>query len=581
MHANEQAPTSDSKQRLRSPAKTQTPGGGLPLGLTALQASAGNAAVVQMLRQTGHEWAQGQHQHGAGCGRQQTEQPQVQRSAVHDVLRSGGRPLDDATRTDMESRLGADFSAVRIHTDSAAKASAAEVGAHAYTSGSHVVIGDGGGDKHTLAHELTHVIQQRQGPVAGTDNGAGLKVSDPSDRFEREAEANATRVMSTAGVQRSAASTPSAGTGCQASSGPVPDAAAVQRTIKVTADGYAQAKGLENKDALTRPQVMEYLKVAVFDDYRMAAQYSKDGDASLKARFEAVISSQGNGVAELDLLIAEVNNVMERDVPAEYRANKNTRYHVDPQGGYKHQSLGVRDPWANDEAMWDQFGQGLGQHAQDATETVGRVGNEPLKQLTWDQAKRLLPRPLINLIFDVRFQLESGALIDERTPNQLARQDATPNEPGTLRSWHQDDTGRLPSHGADHRTGATQFGDQVPEESRTLHNHYNDHSQSGTGSAIQTAADFPRGFAEYTGTGSNFEHNTKVVLDYIQKRVYLTLTHYQYWGLAQANGRSHFIPSGTQDAAQAAGIITGKMPGLKIPAGTPYQLMNPWVQILA
>ncbi len=95
----------------------------------------------------------------------------------------------------MENRLGADFSDVRIHDDSAAKASAAEVGARAYTSGSHVVIGDGGGDKRTLAHELTHVIQQRQGPVAGADNGSGLKVSDPSDRFEREAEANAARAM--------------------------------------------------------------------------------------------------------------------------------------------------------------------------------------------------------------------------------------------------------------------------------------------------------------------------------------------------------------------------------------------------
>ncbi|MGW1870420.1 eCIS core domain-containing protein [Streptomyces mauvecolor] len=162
----------------------------------ALQASAGNAAVVQMLRQAGHAWAQPeQHQHGAGCGHQRTEQPAVQRSAVHDVLRAPGKPMDEATRSDMEARLGADFSDVRIHNDSAAKASAAEVGARAYTSGSHVVIGDGGADKHTLAHELTHVIQQRQGPVAGTDNGSGLKVSDPSDRYEREAEANATRVM--------------------------------------------------------------------------------------------------------------------------------------------------------------------------------------------------------------------------------------------------------------------------------------------------------------------------------------------------------------------------------------------------
>ncbi|EDY48922.1 hypothetical protein SSCG_01950 [Streptomyces clavuligerus] len=59
-----------------------------------------------------------------------------------------------------------------------------------------MVIGEGGGDKHTLAHELTHVVQQRQGPVAGTDNGTGLRVSDPSDHFERAAEANARAVMS-------------------------------------------------------------------------------------------------------------------------------------------------------------------------------------------------------------------------------------------------------------------------------------------------------------------------------------------------------------------------------------------------
>ncbi|MEV7659991.1 DUF4157 domain-containing protein [Streptomyces anulatus] len=138
-----------------------------------------------------------EHRHSADC-EHRTERPAVQRSAVHDVLRTGGRPLDGATRGDMEARLGADFSDVRIHTDAAAKASAAEVGARAYTSGNHVVIGEGGRDKHTLAHELTHVIQQRQGPVAGTDDGNGLSVSDPSDRFEREAETNARRAMSAA-----------------------------------------------------------------------------------------------------------------------------------------------------------------------------------------------------------------------------------------------------------------------------------------------------------------------------------------------------------------------------------------------
>jgi hypothetical protein len=47
-----------------------------------------------------------------------------------------------------------------------------------------------------LAHELTHVVQQRSGPVEGTPGGDGVSVSSPSDRFEREAAATADHVMS-------------------------------------------------------------------------------------------------------------------------------------------------------------------------------------------------------------------------------------------------------------------------------------------------------------------------------------------------------------------------------------------------
>jgi hypothetical protein len=99
-----------------------------------------------------------------------------------------GHPLAAPVREEMEDRLGADFSEVRVHTGGAAGASAAAVGARAYTVGSHVVLGAGTADKHTLAHELTHVIQQRQGPVTGTDLGHGLKVSDPRDTYEQAAE---------------------------------------------------------------------------------------------------------------------------------------------------------------------------------------------------------------------------------------------------------------------------------------------------------------------------------------------------------------------------------------------------------
>lgn len=95
----------------------------------------------------------------------------------------------------MESRFGTGFADVRIHNDGAAQRSAKELGAQAYTSGNHIVLGSGSIDDHVLAHELTHVVQQRAGQVAGTDRGDGLRVSDPSDAFEREAEAVAKNVM--------------------------------------------------------------------------------------------------------------------------------------------------------------------------------------------------------------------------------------------------------------------------------------------------------------------------------------------------------------------------------------------------
>jgi hypothetical protein len=55
-----------------------------------------------------------------------------------------------------------------------------------------------------LAHELTHVIQQKSGPVEGTPVGGGIKVSSPTDRFEKAAEETADRVVAGADVNTSA-----------------------------------------------------------------------------------------------------------------------------------------------------------------------------------------------------------------------------------------------------------------------------------------------------------------------------------------------------------------------------------------
>ena len=153
-----------------------------------LQRTAGNASVVQLLAASDDE-----------------------RSPVHDVVGSGGgSPLDAGVRTSMESAFGASFEGVRVHTDERASKSAEAVGANAYTVGSDVVFKGGQYNpstptgQRTLAHELAHVVQQSQGPVDGSDAPGGIKLSDPSDRFEQAADDTADDVMSS--VQRQAMS---------------------------------------------------------------------------------------------------------------------------------------------------------------------------------------------------------------------------------------------------------------------------------------------------------------------------------------------------------------------------------------
>ena len=120
---------------------------------------------------------------GRGADRAEGEKSDLQRSAtkgpdanttraevpesVHEVLRSPGQSLDTSTRSFMEARFGHDFSRVRVHTDARADESARGVNAVAYTVGQRIAFASGAYAPGTpvgrrlLAHELTHVLQQR------------------------------------------------------------------------------------------------------------------------------------------------------------------------------------------------------------------------------------------------------------------------------------------------------------------------------------------------------------------------------------------------------------------------------------
>jgi len=115
---------------------------------------------------------------GSSCDCEPAEKISALRHDVQRVTEQGGSTIPEQARKQMERTFRADFSAVRIHTGRDAHDIAATLSAQALTSGNNILFKDGlfrpgtsSGDR-ILAHELTHVVQQRHGsPHAPIDQG--------------------------------------------------------------------------------------------------------------------------------------------------------------------------------------------------------------------------------------------------------------------------------------------------------------------------------------------------------------------------------------------------------------------------
>src|SRR4051812_21095348 len=110
--------------------------------------------------------------------------------------RGSGGGLDHQVRSPFSPRLGDDLKDVRVHTDSPADALARSVSARAFVTGRDMFFAEGqyrpatpDGDK-LIAHELTHVVQQRGAAASGP-----LRVSQPSDALERDADRTAHELL--------------------------------------------------------------------------------------------------------------------------------------------------------------------------------------------------------------------------------------------------------------------------------------------------------------------------------------------------------------------------------------------------
>ena len=94
-----------------------------------------------------------------------SKSPPVTRSGVPPGLERGGRPLRRGLLEPMERSFGEDFGDVRVHDGAEARAATRSLASRAFTAGNHIWMGGGAtaDDRSLLAHELTHVVQQRDG----------------------------------------------------------------------------------------------------------------------------------------------------------------------------------------------------------------------------------------------------------------------------------------------------------------------------------------------------------------------------------------------------------------------------------
>ncbi len=106
----------------------------------------------------------------------------------HDALqkierarKAAARPLPPAVQARLERGFGERMDNVGLHTGPSARAAARAIGARAYTEGERITLGPGESehDLHLLAHEATHVVQNRR--------AAGVPRALPADPTARRA----------------------------------------------------------------------------------------------------------------------------------------------------------------------------------------------------------------------------------------------------------------------------------------------------------------------------------------------------------------------------------------------------------
>lgn len=171
-----------------------------------------------------------------------------------------GAPETLPYKAEMEDKLGTDFSHVKAHTNASARQASEALGAVAFTYGSDVAFRDQQPSKGTVAHELTHVVQQ-----TGGENTSMGKSAQSESALEREAEA-VEQSPSSGGMEQIARGT-----------------SGLQVAMKGDEDGYSASVVEVERTDLSAPQLAE-------DTVNTMQAILVNAEAALE-NFETVVNS--------------------------------------------------------------------------------------------------------------------------------------------------------------------------------------------------------------------------------------------------------------------------------------------------
>ncbi|MCA9823628.1 MAG: DUF4157 domain-containing protein, partial [Dehalococcoidia bacterium] len=152
-------------------------------------------------RQEEEEEMQAKHDDGAPVVGLEGGEVGEEISSSISAERGSGSGLSSPVREKMEGAFGTSFADVRVHADSTADALNRQVTAKAFTTGNDIFLRNdsSAGDEKLMAHELTHVVQQRSMSGGG---GGSMQVGAAGSEHEQEADAVAHEVTSGGQVAR-------------------------------------------------------------------------------------------------------------------------------------------------------------------------------------------------------------------------------------------------------------------------------------------------------------------------------------------------------------------------------------------